>query len=262
MRLVSALLFSTVLLIAGASIAEPPPENDPFAIRLEGYLGGAVLDADNFGNESAFDGGGAGSAVGLLGPAFLQLDLFGDYADFDPEISTVGFGGHLGLVDSEMGSVAVTGGYQQVSSGSTDSDIWRVGGEGELYLDSFTFGVQAGYLRGADTNADGWYTRGLVRFYPTENLKLEGIGGYVELEQDDLPQGRFLVEYRPDGFWLSFFARWEGTFDLDDVFGSVDSHAAVAGVRFYWDRGLSLRESDRVYFRESCTNVNLGVRVC
>jgi hypothetical protein len=253
------LLFSTVLLIAAASSAEPPPENDPFAVRIEGYLGGAVVDTDNFGSTSAFDGGGSGSAVGLLGPAFLQLDLFGDYTDFDPDFSTVGFGGHLGLVDPEIGSVAVTGGYQQASAGSIDSEVWRVGGEGELYLDSFTLGVQAGYLRDADTNEDGWYTRGLVRFYPMESLKLEGIGGYADLGSDGLPQGRFLVEYRPDGFWLSFFARWEGTFDIGNV---LDSHAAVAGVRFYWDRGLSLRESDRVYFRDSCTNVNIGARLC
>jgi hypothetical protein len=260
-RLVSAFLFSTVLFVAGAANAEPPPDNNPFAIRVEGYLGGAVLDPDiNFlDSESAFDGGASASAVGVLGPAFLQLDLFGDYTDFDLDISTVGFGGHLGLVDSEIGSVAVTGGYQRFAVESDDTDVWRVGGEGELYLDWFTGGVQAGYLRSADTNMDGWYTRGLVRFYPIENLKLEGIGGYAELESDGLPQGRFLVEYRPDGFWLSFFARWEGTFDIGNV---VDSHAAVAGVRFYWDGGLSLRESDRVYFRESCTNLNDGARLC
>jgi hypothetical protein len=261
MRLVSALLLSTVLLTAGASIAEPPPDHDPFAIRVEGYLGGAVADPDIdfLDSEGAFDGGGSGSAVGLLGPAFLQLDVFGDYAAFGPDLSTVGFGGHLGLVDAEMGSVAVTGGVQRVAIESRDTYLWRVGGEGELYLDWFTAGVQAGYLRYGEVNADGWYTRGLVRFYPIDNLKLEGIGGYAELESDGLPQGRFLVEYRPDGFWLSFFARWEGTFDIGNV---VDSHAAVAGVRFYWDGGISLRESDRVYFRESCTNLNDGARLC
>jgi hypothetical protein len=259
MKLVASLLFSTVLLVAGASLGVPPSGNDPFAIRVEGYLGGAILDAGSLGDESAFDGGGAGSAVGLLGPAFLQLDLFGDYTDFDPEVSTVGFGGHLGLVDSEIGSVAATGGYQRYAVGPADTDFWRVGGEGELYLDWFTFGAQAGYLRNGDTNADGWYARGIVRFYPIDSLKLEGVGGYVDLESDGLPQGRFLVEYRPEGSWLSVFARWEGTFDFLNL---ADTHAAVLGVRFYWDRGLSLRDSDRVYFRESCTNVNLVARLC
>lgn len=249
MKLVAALLCSTVLLIAGASLAEPPDDNDPFAIRVEGYLGGAVVDTDDFGSEGAFEGGGMGSAVALFGPAFLQLDVFGDYADFDGEISTVGFGGYLGLVDAEIGSVAVTGGYQREKLGPFDADTGRVGGEGELYLGPFTLGAAADYLRDADTHADGWDAGGLVRFYPIENLKLEGVGGYADLNSDGVPLGRFLVEYRPEGFWLSAFVRWEGEFDIDSPLFGGDLHTAVAGVRFYWDRGLSLRDTDRVYFR-------------
>lgn len=245
MKLVAALLCSTVLLIAGASLAEPPSDNDPFAVRVEGYLGAVVADVDNYGDESAFEGGGMGSAVALFGPAFFQLDVYGDYMDFDEDLSTVGLGGYLGLVGAEVGSVALTGGWER-ALGSTDVDLGRVGAEGELYLGAFTLGAAADYLRIADTHADGWDAYGLVRFYPTENLKLEGVGGYADLGPDGVPQGGLLVEYRPEGFWLSFFARWVGRFDIGD---SGDLHSAVAGVRFYWDRGLSLRETDRVYFR-------------
>jgi len=254
MRFLSGLLAVASLHIAAPATAQAPASHDPFAVRLEGYLGGAVVD--NGGRTSAFDGGGAGSAVGLLGPGFLQLDLFGDYTDFGPDITDVGFGGHLGLVDAQLGSVALTGGYQHFEAGPVDLELWRIGGEGELYLDMFTLGVQAGYLRNGDTEADGGYARALIRIYPTDQLKLEGIGGYAELGTD-AGVARLLAEYRLAGLGISLFARWEGTF-----MSSADSHAAVAGVRYYWDRDLSLREAERVYFRDACTHLNVAARIC
>jgi hypothetical protein len=157
----------------------------------------------------------------------------------------------------------LTGAYQNLELDTIlDDDLWRVGGEGELYLGPVTLGAQAGYQRDGDTNQDGYYVRGLLRFYPTPDLKLEGVGGVGRLAGTTDPVARVLVEYRPGGWPLGFFARWEAAFD-----DALDQHLAVAGVRLYltgldFDSDLSLRALDRIYFRESCVHFVLGARTC
>jgi hypothetical protein len=251
---------SSLLCAAAAGAAGPPVS--PFAARVEGYLGGAVLDPDESSTLSAFDAGGAGSAVARFGPFYLQGDVFGDYADFDPHARNVGGGGHLGVVDPELGAIGATGAYQELEIGSFDDHFFRAGGEAELYRGPLTLGAQGGYLDEEQSSSGGYYARGLVRFYPTGNLKLEGLGGVAELANDVVPHARVLVEYRPEAWPVAMFVRWEGAFD-----SSVDQHFAVAGLRLYLD-GLrfgsdrTLRDLDRVYFREACVHTLLATRTC
>jgi hypothetical protein len=264
---------------ATAVWAKPPPS--PCALRLEGYGGASVLDpkgdSDDHVNANA---GGAGSGACLFEPFHFQGDITGDYNDIDklaylvPAASSLGRfhtdfwtnlggGGHAGLADPETGALEVTGAYNRVQiEDGPDFGVWRVGGEGDLYLGPGTLGVQGGYLSleqpvsGKDDN--GFYGRGLIRFYPTEDLKLEGIGGVASLDGDVIPHARALVEYRPDGWPVAFFTRWEGAFD-----NSLDQHFAVGGLRVYlFDEPATLRESDRRYFRDSCVHFLVGVRTC
>jgi len=69
--------------------------------------------------------------------------------------------------------------------------------------------------------------------------------------------GRALVEWKPDESRIAYFARWDGLF-IDETAGpislTVDSHAAMAGVRIYFGEPgtTTVKEQDRVHFADSC----------
>jgi hypothetical protein len=232
-------------------------EKRPYAAQVEAYIGGAVFDLDNFDDESGITVGGTGSAVGLLGPAYLQLDTFGDYTDPDPEFTNAGVAGHLGITDPELGMIGITGGYNHLDLDVADGDFVRVGGEAEAYVDRVTLGMDGGVFGEESSDIDDfYYVRGLLRAYPIQTLKLEGIGGYADLGED-VGLARISIEFRPEAWWASFFVRWEAEFEDD-----LDQHAAVVGVRLLFDDGLSLMDSDRVYFRERCLGILIGARLC
>lgn len=250
-------------LLAAANAGAAGPARSPVAARVEGYLGAAVFDPDEGDTNSYLNGGGTGSVAGLFGPLHIQGDVFGDWTNLDHDATNYGGGGHLGFADPERGALELTGAYQNLELDTVlDDPLWRVGGEGELYLDPVTLGAQAGYVRDGDTNQDGYYVRGLLRLYPIPDLKLEGVGGVGRIAGNTSPVARALVEYRPGGWPIGLFARWEAAFD-----DSVDQHIAVAGVRLYLaglrlDPGMSLRALDRVYFREACVHFVFGARTC
>lgn len=223
------------------------------------------MDEDgNNRNAEGLSGGGTGSFGCLFAPFAFQADIWGDDADLEPEARTIGGGGHIGLLDPALGYIGANGGFQDLNYDKADNDDWRVGGEGEFFLDSVTLGVSGGYFNNEDWDEDGWYGRGLWRLYATEDFKLEGAGGVVADIPDGraTPIGRALVEYRIPQMPLSVFARWEGQFDEEWV-----EHLAVAGVRLYlvgfsFDAPPSLREMDRRYFRDNCLGAMSGSRIC
>ena len=249
-------LVSLIVVAANSADAQGPQTPEPWAARVEGYLGVGYADLD-FDDDAGFTGGGAGSGVFIWGPAYLQADVFGDYTDiFDLGVRNVGGGGHVGVVDPELGAIGIAGAYQNFDLDGADVDIARVGGEAEAYVDALTFGIQAGYLRNATDDLDGYYARGMLRVYPLEDLKLEVVGGVGDIA-DTVGLARALIEYRPAGWPVGFFVRWEGAFS-----DSSDQAFGVVGIRLYLDSVTSLRETDRVYFRESCVNFNAGARTC
>lgn len=260
----SPLLASCVLsgLLAAAPAAAEEPGPAVSAARVEGYMGAAILDGSGFDSEAEIDAGGAGSVSVLLGPAYFQADVFGDYTDFHPDARNVGFGAHLGVADPELYAVGASFAYQEVEWDPFEGDFLRGGGEAELFLGPVTLGVLAGYLEETNSEENGFYARALVRWYVTPDVKLEGVGGVADVGSDTSPQARFLVEFRPQGWPVGFFTRWEGAFD-----SSLDQHFAVLGIRLYLegfglDSPRSLRSTDRIYFREACQGFLLGARAC
>jgi hypothetical protein len=249
------------LLVAGfAGADEPGPAL--LAAKVEGYLGAAILDGSGFDNEAEVDAGGTGSLTALFGPAYFQVDVFGDHTSFDPDARSVGLGAHLGISDPELYAVGASFTYQNLEWKPFKDDFLRGGGEAELFLGPVTLGVHGGYIDVDNANVDGFYARGLVRWYVTPDLKLEGAGGVVDIDSDSVPQARALVEFRPEGWPVGFFTRWEGAFD-----SGLDQHFAVLGFRLYLEGlGLeaprSLRSTDRIYFRDSCLGFQLGARMC
>ena len=264
--LLASCVFSGLLAAASAAADEPGPA--VAAARFEGNLGAAVLHESGNDTESAIDAGGSGSVSALIGPAYFQADVFGDYAGYKTEARDVGFGAHLGVSDPELYAVGVSFSYQEIEwrrdppNREVDDDFLRVGGEAELHLDALTFGVMGGYLENAERDEGGFYARGLVRYYLFDDLKLEAVGGVARFGSGTQPQARALVEYRPPAWPVGFFARWEGAFK-----SGLDQNFAVLGLRLYLegfrlDSPRSLRSTDRIYFREACQGFLFGARAC
>jgi hypothetical protein len=255
-------------LFAAASAGAEEPGPAAVAARVEGYLGGAVVNQSGNDRESAVDAGGVGSFSALVGPVYFQADVFGDYTAFKRSGSDVGFGAHLGVSDPDLYAVGASFSYQQIKwrrdlpYREVDDDYLRAGAEAELYLDALTLGVMGGYLENAERDKGGYTARGLVRYYLTEDLKLEGAGGVAKFGSGTQPQARVLVEYRPQGWPVGFFTRWEGAFK-----SGLDQNFAVLGFRLYLeglgsDSPRSLRSTDRIYFRDSCQGFLFGARAC
>ena len=264
-QIVRLCVLGAVFGAATAAAQEPGPS--AVAARIEGYMGAAVVDGEGV-DGAEFDGGGTGSITGLFGPVYFQADVFGDYTALNPDAHTVGFGGHLGYSDPERFAVGASFSYQEVGwelqprYRRIDDDYVRGGAEAELYLGPATLGLIGGYLENAEEEEDGYYVRLLARYYLTENLKFEAVGGLVSLDSDERWQTRALVEFRPAGWPLGIFTRWEGAYDT-----GLTQNFFVAGFRLYLegmrlDSPRSLRSTDRIYFREACAGFLLGARAC
>ncbi|HZO09318.1 MAG TPA: hypothetical protein VFC77_08065 [Myxococcota bacterium] len=232
----------------------------------------SVIDPESESTSNNANAGGTGSAGCLFGIFHVQGDVFGDYNDLDKidgshtdNFTNVGGGGHLGIADPEVGALEVNGAYNHVmiDEHNDSTNLWRIGGEGEYYFEPATFGVHAGYLKSTNDHGlldddGGFYARGMLRYYPTEEIKLEGIGGVGVINNDTVPQARVLAEWRPQSWPVGFFIRGEGAWD-----NSVDQYFATGGVRVYlFDEPATLRETDRRYFREACVQFLAGVRTC
>lgn len=255
----SMVLLSTLLM--GAA-----PEVPPYAVRLEGYSGAIVLDDASPLDDYAYEGGGTGSAVALFGPAYLQADIFGDYVDDlgdfgKTDFRNVGVGGHLGVGSQDMGIVGISGAWQDVDidPGADGNSLWRIGVEGEYFLEQLTLGVQAGYETADVSDTNGYYANGLIRFYPSEDWKLEGIAGVIDTDDSSTsPVAGINTEYRFGSSPFAGFARWESSF-----FSSADFHSAVLGFKLYFDGdGGTLKRADRAHFRDACHFAILGTRTC
>jgi hypothetical protein len=239
-------------------------EANLLAARIEGYLGYARLVAPNSPDADGFSGGGVGSVALNSGPFSGQLDFFGDRADYDrgvDGINTIGVGAHLGLRDSERGAVAFSTAWNRgdLEDPDVDTHFYRVGGEVEGYLGILTAGANAGLVEIADSRDDDYYARGFLRVYPTENLRLEVLGGVVDRPDDGNDPtdiARAELAFRLPESPLAVFGRWEATFD------AIDSHQAVLGVRLLLDGNRSLLASDRSTFFDGCTLVHSLSRSC
>jgi len=274
-RLIALSVLSMPFLALGTGVSSAKEPPSPCAMRGEGYGGMAVFDPDGDSNDQlAANAGGAGSVACLFAPFHFQGDVFGDYADVDKlstfhsdYLTNVGGGGHIGIADPNVGALEVTGAYNQLKAADRGGNgVWRVGAEGEYYIDAVTLGVQAGYLQAEaqklrkdfDSDGNGFNARALARYYPIESLKLEGTGGVSQIRGSVTPTFRALVEYRPETWPVSFFARWESAID-----NRLDQNFAVAGLRLYFfDSPATLRETDRRYFRDSCVQTLAGARTC
>ncbi len=253
-RLLSILMTSCLLVLPGTTASAEPR----FALRGEGYVGYTNLEVVNS-EEDAFQGGGTGSASAVFDSLYLQADVFGDVTDFDGAKSElVGAGGHLGWRDAERGSFGAAGTYNRQDLG--DTDLWRAGLEGEIFIDRLSLAAMAGYAEAEDDGAI--YLDFGAMFYPTDRVRLDVRGGAYEIEDDDPigtagAGGEFLFSSFAAGF-----VRWEASF-FDSGFLEIDQHSIVAGLRLYWGADEpSLVAYDRAHFKKACGGLVLLGRYC
>ena len=267
-----ALAATAFITTAQAADFSPVVQYSDWAFRFEGAAGYADTEQrigifDDVDLEVGIDGPIINTAfsASFQGPViWTQLDgVFGltNYSGFgggDSLYTQFSGGVHMGWRDANRGmfavNVAATGANFAGSEFVGDFDFLRFGGVGEIFLDQFTVGAGGGFvttLNGGDENP---YVKGLARWYVNDNLKLEGHAGAIFNTGDvEFIYGRALLEWKPDDSRVAYFARWDGFF-VDDATISVDSHAAMAGVRIYFGEPstVTVKEQDRVHFADSC----------
>lgn len=237
------------------------------AVRADGYLGYGNLELGNV-DSDAFQGGGSASASAVFDQLYLQLDVFGDRADFEFDnpgsnvelaAKSVGAGGRIGWRNAELGSLGIVGTYDYLKLESSENDIGRIGLEGEIFLGPVTLGLNGGDVEIEDSSSG--YLDGSVAFYPTDRLRFNVSAGALALEENDQTVvagagGEVLILDV-----LSAFVRWEGAFT--DSFIDVDQHSVVFGARVYWGAETpSLVAYDRQHFKRSCAGFLLVGRIC
>ncbi|QQS12087.1 MAG: hypothetical protein IPK81_21625 [Rhodospirillales bacterium] len=187
---------------AGAATAQSA--SGPAVSGLNGKveLSGGYMQSENKGLDG-FAGFAAGSVAAPIGHSFgVQGDV--GVGIIDGEFA-VGTGGHLFWRDPSVGLVGAAGQWRRIDK----TDLFRVGGQGELYLNKITAGIFAGYQwgeRGTKLRTKSGFVGGIdLKAYPMDDLMLRaGLG----VEAGSVI-GRFGAEYRP-GFQalpgLSLFA--------------------------------------------------------
>ena len=219
------------------SVISHNPESGPAVSELNGKLSafGGLRDQ----KEASQDGFG-----GLTGSWSMPLGhLYG--AQFDGLFSLrdgdalSGAGVHLFWRDPGQGLLGVTGswvGWDADRKQGGYTDMFRIGGEGELYFDHFTFAGQTGVQFGDNTD-DGSYGRADLKYYATPNLALK-LGAEYNEQVEGL--GRIGFEFQPG------YAGIPGlTLFVNASAGDDDYYKVFGGLRIYFGAPKSLRDRHR-----------------
>lgn len=230
------LLFSTIVVMAGlvalAHAGDLPAVSGPNGkISVEG---------------GSYDDEGAGIALGSfavpLGPSFgLQAD--GALGTIDGDV--MGGGGlHLFTRDPSHYLLGVYGSYHTWDS----IDIWRLAGEGELYLGRFTLSGLAGYesvevpslsdgLEVLTPDDKHFFGQGDASYYVTDDFKVSA--GYRYLNETSFGSAGAEYLFRGHEVPMSLFARGN--------FGDDDYTSITGGLKVYLsgDTNKSLIDRNR-----------------
>jgi len=125
----------------------------------------------------------------------MQLDSLSEYYsranDHVDPISLTAFGAHLSYRNPNSGLVGIFGGYGWTSirdgHGPDKYGVSMFGAEAQAYLGKLTLYGQAGFANSAKGDPgegfhDGWFVRGVARYFPTPNSKLEAEISYAEAD--------------------------------------------------------------------------------
>lgn len=200
----------------------------------------------------------------VAGPRFsYQFATHGSWRD--PSRGLVGAFGGMGSVDAGI-----------LLGGSFRQDYRFVGGEAQFYMDNITLYGQGGYVEPGNTAFlgldDGFFARGVVRYFPTSDSRIQLEGTYINMDYISAFSGEmeaFSVKARYD-FVLAgmpvigdtpIYLGYRGTFrencsfdgaDRDDHTIMVGTSYSFSGDRLTVDRqGATLDTPD---FAIGCTD--------
>lgn len=168
------------------------------------------------------DGRGHG-AISLTMPLGCELgfQLDGAFGTLGGQ-EAGGVGVHLFTRDPARFLFGGFASYSAIDNFTLTNDIFRVGGEGEFYLEQFSFEGVVGY-ENADIASDDWFGQFTAAFYATDNFRIAA--GYRHFLSTDA--GIASMEWQPEGLGVpvSLFVEGQvGSNDYASVFGGFRLH--------------------------------------
>ena len=185
-------------------------------------INGKLEAAAGFINNNVDDGArghGLGSLSLPLGCMLgLQIDAgYGQLAGTDAG----GVAAHLFTRDPSSHLLGIYAQWGAVGR----NDVWRIAGEGELYLDQFSLEAIVGYEE-TDFNGGDAFVAADIAYYFSENLRFSvGFSRFFKTSAANIG-----VEWMPEGFNLGVPA----SFFIHSGFGSNKFATVYAGVRLYF----------------------------
>lgn len=229
-------------------LTDPTPiSHNPVSGHVEGYIG-----ATHWSQDGDSETGTSYGAAGRLNYNFnrnwnVQGDLFFDGLSID-EADIHSFGAAAHMFWRQPSSFAL-GGFVSVESIDLDDDDvtrWVIGPEGQVYFGNVTLYGQAYYgrLRDDGESLDTWGGRGIVRYFFTENVRVDGELGFRTIEGfgDSLTTFTAAAQgnYRFTGTPLTAFGRYQ--FDSVSGEGDADLHKFVVGLKATFGADTLLEE--------------------
>jgi hypothetical protein len=260
--------------------ADVAPDNSLLFSALLGFSVGVQDASEDKGSPSIE--GGTGTELTLAGHGHVSIPLSESFSaqfdvqtefydrttDEDDEAAPQGaqmLGGHLSWRDPETGLIGIFAGVGMGEADEDDEDRndhvgLLAGVEGQYYLDQFTFYAQAGcgdFKQDEDPDEgflDGWFARGVARYFFSENFLLQAEVSYGETSEyvDGDSEGQIwnwgalakmrISESYPIYGTLEY--RGGNYEDAEDGVDSVEEHAFLVGLDFTFG-AESLWENDR-----------------
>ncbi|GJM03669.1 MAG: hypothetical protein DHS20C08_21700 [Rhodomicrobium sp.] len=248
------------------------PRTDDFwaslnlASRLSASVGSTFIAGNNGGDNSAFTSFLSSSTAFMLFGLNFQSDSTFLYEDFNTAtIKEYGSILHINRRDPTRYMYGISLAHHTYElSGTPDIDTDRIGGEAEYYRDRFTLGGAGGYIDVEGTEA--WYGKLQLRYYLTDDIKVEGYYGHVDFDPagvPDLDYGSVTGLARLPGTSASLFAQWNGLW-LDNVNVGAEAHEFKVGVKIELGnaRYNTVKHNDRTYFTDACTFEHGALSYC
>lgn len=240
----------TAVLMSSVAFAGDDSPGLALTGHLEGYLGRA-----NIAETGVWSGGG----VARLNATFDQRwngegEIFIDRL-FNSEGNLNAYGGAAHIYWRDPSAFAV-GAFASINglsgNGVHFANHFRVGPEFQIYTDSATFYGQAWYGLEQDVGGSDKMTevgaRAMVRYYPTENIRLDGELSYLDVNNNWIDAagiiGAVQANYRfTDKPW-TVFGRYQIDHPMQDAEFVGDLHRFNLGLRFSFGSS-SIKDEDR-----------------
>jgi len=289
------LLATSVALFAFAGPASAADYEREMGLIVSGVVdswAGVQFIDDGTNDDTVFTNGGEGLLSLPLGDNIsIQSDVKYEYntnateGPFDIDVAgprfSYQFATHGSWRDPSRGLFGAFGGMGSIDAsallgGTFRQDYRFIGGEAQFYIDNFTLYGQGGYVETANDFFgldDGFFARGVVRYFPTSDSRIQLEGTYINMDYIGVgPVGdmeAFSVKARYD-FVLAgmpvigdtpIYVGYRGTFrencsfdgaDQDDHTIMVGTSYSFSGDRLTVDRqGATLDTPD---FAIGCTD--------